>query len=56
MLGDIIMGKDVRTNLDIVTRAHVGKVLIESVSTVRGRRCYAMFTLMCVLCLVCSIF
>lgn len=29
MLGDVIMGKDVRTNLDIVTGAHVGRVLIE---------------------------
>lgn len=28
-LGDIIMGKDVRTNLDIVTGAHVTRVLIE---------------------------
>ena len=29
LLGDIIMGKDVRTNLDILTGAHVTRVLIE---------------------------
>ncbi|CAN0139266.1 unnamed protein product, partial [Hapterophycus canaliculatus] len=33
MLGDIIMGRDVRTNLDILTGAHVNRVLIEG-----GRR------------------
>lgn len=35
MLGDIIMGKDVRTNLDILTSAHVTKVVIKSVQPVR---------------------
>lgn len=32
MLGDIIMSRDVRTNLDIVTGAHVDRVLIETTS------------------------
>lgn len=36
MLGEIIMGKDVRTNLDIVTGAHVNRVLIEGGAQVRG--------------------
>lgn len=34
-LGDIVMGKDVRTNLDIVTGAHVTRVLIEGRQPVR---------------------
>lgn len=37
MLGDIVMGRDVRTNLDIVTGAHVSKVLIEDAQPVRRR-------------------
>lgn len=38
MLGDIIMGKDLRTNLHIRTTAHVNRVLIEE-ATVRGVLC-----------------
>ncbi|CBJ28002.1 choline dehydrogenase [Ectocarpus siliculosus] len=34
MLGDIVMGRDVRTNVDIVTGAHVSKVLIEDAQPV----------------------
>lgn len=29
MLGDIVMGRDVRTNLDIVTGAHVTRVVMD---------------------------
>lgn len=35
MLGDIVMGRDVRTNLDIVTGAHVTKVLVDGDPPVR---------------------
>lgn len=35
MLGEVIMGKDVRTNLDIFTGAHVNRVLIEGGTQVR---------------------
>lgn len=35
MLGDIIMGRDVRTNLDVLTSAHVNKVVIEVAQPVR---------------------
>lgn len=35
MLGEVIMGKDVRTNLDIFTGAHVSRVLIEGGTQVR---------------------
>lgn len=37
MLGDIIMGRDVRTNLDVLTSAHVNKVVIENAQPVRRR-------------------
>lgn len=36
MLGDVIMGKDVRENLDIVTEAHVSRVLVEGERPVRS--------------------
>ena len=35
MLGDIMMGRDVRTNLDILTGAFVSKVVIEGTPPVR---------------------
>lgn len=35
MLGDVITGRDVRTNLDIVTGAHVNRVLLEGGKLVR---------------------
>lgn len=42
MLGDIIMGRDVRTNLDIVTGAHVNRVLIEDGRPVRENTAYIL--------------
>lgn len=35
MLGDIMMGRDVRTNLDILTGAQVKKVVVEGAPPVR---------------------
>lgn len=37
MLGDIVMGRDVRTNLDIVTGAHVTKVVMDDAPPVREK-------------------
>lgn len=38
MLGDIMMGRDVRTNLDILTGAHVKKVVVEAAPVRRSSR------------------
>lgn len=42
MLGDIVMGRDVRTNLDIMTGTHVSKVLIEDAQPVRRRTVFSI--------------